>query len=222
MKKLKQDTYCVTTATTDKIRVSNQGWYFRGCHDCSCKAEGVAPPYVCKKGHNTHEEIIKYKIDVDVTDGNDTAKFVLWDNTLDELLGITASSLLEKQRVRGLDNSAEYPKKLDDLMDKKFAIRSSLKYIETIPIINEIPIAEIESPHTQSFTTSDIEKFACLDDSMLSTPNVSTSADKVLSGSSQKTPAKRIAVKEVPLDSDKLSSQFSSTRGTKLIKKEKI
>ncbi|KAK2366319.1 hypothetical protein QL285_079715 [Trifolium repens] len=50
MKKLKQDTYCVTTATTDKIRVSNQGWYFRGCHDCSCKAEGVAPPYVCKKG----------------------------------------------------------------------------------------------------------------------------------------------------------------------------
>jgi hypothetical protein len=55
-----QDTYCVTTATTDKIRVSNQGWYFRGCHDCSCKAEGVAPPYVCKKGHNTHEEIIKY------------------------------------------------------------------------------------------------------------------------------------------------------------------
>jgi hypothetical protein len=57
---------------------------------------------------------------------------------------------------------------------------------------------------------------------MLFQPNVSTSADKVLSGSSQKTPAKRIAVKEVPLDSDKLSSQFSSTRGTKLIKKEKI
>jgi hypothetical protein len=57
---------------------------------------------------------------------------------------------------------------------------------------------------------------------MLFQPNVSTSADKVLSGSSQKTPAKRIAVKEVPLDSDKLSSRFSSTRGTKLIKKEKI
>jgi hypothetical protein len=55
-----QDTYCVTTATTDKIRATNQGWFFHGCHDCSCKAEGVAPPYVCKKGHNTHEEIIKY------------------------------------------------------------------------------------------------------------------------------------------------------------------
>jgi hypothetical protein len=56
---------------------------------------------------------------------------------------------------------------------------------------------------------------------MLFQPNVSTSADNELSGSSQKTPAKRIAAKPVPLDSDKLASQFSSTRGRKLIKKEK-
>jgi hypothetical protein len=43
-----------------------------------------------------------------------------------------------------------------------------------------------------------------------------------LSGSSQKTPTKRrLTGKQVPLDSDKLSTQFSSTRGRKLIKKEK-
>ncbi|MCH97404.1 hypothetical protein A2U01_0018399, partial [Trifolium medium] len=35
MKKLKVDTYCVTVVTTSHIRVSNQGWYFRGCHDCT-------------------------------------------------------------------------------------------------------------------------------------------------------------------------------------------
>jgi hypothetical protein len=45
-----QDTYRVTVVTTDKIRGSNQGWFLYGCTECSCKAEGNEPLFVCKKG----------------------------------------------------------------------------------------------------------------------------------------------------------------------------
>ncbi|MCI29456.1 replication factor A protein, partial [Trifolium medium] len=67
-------------------------------HDCPRKADGSAPPYECKKGNQTNDPLIKYKLDVEVYDGDETAKFVLWDNTLDELVGLTASTLLQKMK----------------------------------------------------------------------------------------------------------------------------
>lgn len=73
-----------------------------------------------QKGHETTDPIIKYKLDVEVNDGDVDAKFVFWDNTLDELLGITATALLENF---GLCDPQEYPPCLDDMMDKKFAFR---------------------------------------------------------------------------------------------------
>jgi hypothetical protein len=57
-----QDTYCVTVASTDKIKLSNQGWFFYGCTDCSLKCDGTEPPFVCKKGHQTSDPLIKYAL----------------------------------------------------------------------------------------------------------------------------------------------------------------
>jgi hypothetical protein len=42
-------------------------------------------------------QFIRYKVDVEVFDGPETTKFVSCDSTLDDLLGMTASTLLEKQ-----------------------------------------------------------------------------------------------------------------------------
>jgi hypothetical protein len=39
----------------------------------------------------------RYKVDVKVFDGDEVAKFVFWDSTLEDLLGMTAATLLEKQ-----------------------------------------------------------------------------------------------------------------------------
>jgi hypothetical protein len=39
----------------------------------------------------------RYKLDVEVSDDTDTAKFVFWDSTLDDLTGLTSATLLEKQ-----------------------------------------------------------------------------------------------------------------------------
>ncbi|GAU45084.1 hypothetical protein TSUD_85700 [Trifolium subterraneum] len=185
MKKLKSETFCVTVVTTSHIKVSNQGWFFRACTDCSCKAEGIAPPYTCRKEHKSYNPTIKYKLDVEVYDGDDTAKFIFWDNTLHELLGMTAATLLEKQ-------------------------------------LQEDVVAILDSPPIQRFTQTDIDKFASLDDSILSTPNISASAENDLSTSSQKTPAKRSATKPINVDSTNPDSQFSATRSGKLIKKEKM
>jgi hypothetical protein len=41
--------------------------------------------------------VARYKVDVEVFDGDETAKFVFWDSSLEELLGMTAATLLEKQ-----------------------------------------------------------------------------------------------------------------------------
>jgi hypothetical protein len=37
-------------------------------------------------------------LDVEVYDGDETAKFVFWDNTLDDLIGMNAATLLEKEK----------------------------------------------------------------------------------------------------------------------------
>jgi hypothetical protein len=39
----------------------------------------------------------RFKVDVEVFDGDEAAKFVFWDSSLEELLGMTAATLLEKQ-----------------------------------------------------------------------------------------------------------------------------
>ncbi|KAK2411014.1 replication protein A 70 kDa DNA-binding subunit B [Trifolium repens] len=254
MKKLKVDTYCVTTVTTKKVKVSNHEWFFRACRECNLKAEGKVPPYICKKGHQENDPLIKYKVDVEVFDGDEEAKFVFWDSSLEELLGMTASTLHEKQCQIGCPDAVDYPDDLDDIMHRKFAFRvkwqpgwggqgsivhckdsqelvakiqehlpvaeSAVKDIETIAELPDDVISISDSPPIQNFTSSDIKKFAKLDDAILSTPNVTSPGDTDMSDSSHKTPAKRVASKTISIDQTNLDAQFSSTRVTKLIKKE--
>ncbi|KAK2420831.1 hypothetical protein QL285_031524 [Trifolium repens] len=68
-----------------------------------------------------------------------------------------------------------------------------------------------ESPTKQSFTQEDIDKFACLDDSILSTPHASVSGDNDNSTSSHKTPGKRSSGKQIALETTGMEGQFSST-----------
>ncbi|WJX14832.1 hypothetical protein P8452_05041 [Trifolium repens] len=256
MKKLKKETFCVTVVTLDQIIPTNQGWYFLACKDCNCKTEGFEPPYVCKKGHKTVDPLIKYKLDVEVTDGQDTAKFVFWDSSLDQIVGLTAAALVEKQKKDGLVGPHEYPDMLEDLMNRTFAFRvkwqpgwggqasvlnvkdskelvakiqehlpvaeSSCKQVDVIETIDEDVATLDDSPQLQGFTKDDIQNFDCLDDSILSTPNTSKTAENDLGSTSHKTPNKRNAPKPLPTDLSKIGSPLSSTRGRKLIKKEKI
>jgi hypothetical protein len=48
---------------------------------------------------------LRYKLDVEVYDGHETAKFVFWDNTLEELIGMNAATLLEKEKKVVIHNN---------------------------------------------------------------------------------------------------------------------
>ncbi|GAU36986.1 hypothetical protein TSUD_150230 [Trifolium subterraneum] len=204
MKSLRTDTICVTVVKTSHIRISNQGWFFRSCRDCNKKAEGLEPPFICNLGHKSNDPIVKYKLDVEVCDGDEIGKFIFWDNTLDELLGITAADLLkdmEKTSVREIEVDTPIVKPVGEDCDSQPAVQVS----DPQPI--------------QTFTAEDISKFDNLDDDILSTPNVSVSAETESAASTQKTPAKRTA-RQKSYD-DKVESAVSSTKSVKHIKKEK-
>ncbi|CAJ2658431.1 unnamed protein product [Trifolium pratense] len=47
------------------------------------------------------------------------AKFVFWDNTLDELFGMT-TAIIEKMEKCGLGEPQVYPEAMDDLMERKY------------------------------------------------------------------------------------------------------
>ncbi|WJX79954.1 hypothetical protein P8452_63017 [Trifolium repens] len=237
MKKLKQDTFCVTVVTTSHIR----------------------------KGHKIDVPNIKYKLDVEVYDGHETTKFVFWDNTLEELIGMNAATLLEKEKKKGLGDPQDYPQIMNSIMERVFAFRVKwtpgwggqasvsfckdskelvAKIQQQLPVgqsiikendarmeeveeeveedVEEAPEVITESPQPQKFTKEDIDKFASLDEAILSTPNASVSAENDFSASSHKTPGKRGAAKNLPIETVGMETQLSSSRGRKLIKKEKI
>ncbi|WJX25658.1 hypothetical protein P8452_14677 [Trifolium repens] len=121
---------------------------------CKCfnLVDETVPPYTCKKGHTTNDPLIKYKLDVEVYDRDDTAKFVLWGNPLDELFLIlqSAATLLEKQKQLSLGDPQGYPLCLDDIMERKFAFRLKWKTswggqasVEQVVAINESPPIQV-------------------------------------------------------------------------------
>ncbi|KAK2367971.1 hypothetical protein QL285_081209 [Trifolium repens] len=64
------------------------------------------------------EDVPILRIDVQVHDGDDNAKFVFWDNTCIELLGITAGELQKNMLEAGEDDLL-----LDEMMGRTFAFR---------------------------------------------------------------------------------------------------
>ncbi|KAK2445239.1 pleiotropic drug resistance [Trifolium repens] len=103
-------------------------------------------PYTCKKGHTTNDPLIKYKLDVEVYDGDDTAKFVLWGNPLDELFLIlqllylrNRNSLIVKCfRQLGLGDPQEYPLCLDDIMEMKVHANTLNQFRNKLQLMNHL------------------------------------------------------------------------------------
>ncbi|WJX50594.1 hypothetical protein P8452_36871 [Trifolium repens] len=140
----------------------------------AAEVNGTVPPYTCKKGHTTNDPLIKYKLDVEIYDGDDTANLIV--KCFPQL---------------GLGDPHEYPLCLDDIMEMKFAFRVKWQtgWGEQVVAINESPPIQVDYAHIYMLTFS---KFACLDDSILFTANVSASVNNEIYASSHKTPAKGV------------------------------
>ncbi|XP_058745846.1 uncharacterized protein LOC131618695 [Vicia villosa] len=91
--KLRTITFCATVGETKMLVASPYGWYYRGCHACSCIARGDRAPFECEAGHFTEAEIFRYKIEIEVTHAGNSCNFLFWDRECELLLGLSASQL---------------------------------------------------------------------------------------------------------------------------------
>ncbi|PNX99660.1 hypothetical protein L195_g022929 [Trifolium pratense] len=119
----KNRTKYVSLLEQPHIRVSANGWSFPGCKDCIKQCYGSTPPFECKDGHPTDEPILRYKIDIQIFDGDDSAKFIFSDDTCIDLLGKTSSQLRQQMLDLGFTDTSDYRKDIDDLMGRTFAFR---------------------------------------------------------------------------------------------------
>ncbi|XP_058769157.1 uncharacterized protein LOC131643023 [Vicia villosa] len=86
-------TFCATVATTKLLVASPFGWFYRACHMCQSIARGDSPPFECEAGHETMVEVLRYKIEIEVTHGGQSCNFVFWNRECEMLLGLSASQL---------------------------------------------------------------------------------------------------------------------------------
>lgn len=112
---LEQISYCVTVAKVEKVNSTKFGWYYLACFKCGKIAKGDKPPYTCDAGHNTETEIVRYKLDLDVSYQDTKTTFVLWDREVTQLLGISAADLRSQMIKAGITNRLEYPMCLDSI-----------------------------------------------------------------------------------------------------------
>lgn len=120
---LDQITYCVTAATIEKVKSTRHGWYYFACHKCPKIAKGDNAPYTCEDGHNTETEIVKYKLEMEISYEGEVTTFVFWDREVTQLLGVSASHLRSNMIQAGITNRLEYPLMMDGLAGKNFVAK---------------------------------------------------------------------------------------------------
>lgn len=118
-----QISYCVTVAQIEKVNSTKNGWYYFACHKCPKIAKGDKPPYTCDDGHNTETEIVRYKLEMDVSYDMDRTVFVVWDREVTQMLGISAAQLRSNMIQAGITNRFEFPPIMDDLAEKTMVFK---------------------------------------------------------------------------------------------------
>ncbi|CAL5198139.1 unnamed protein product [Lathyrus oleraceus] len=72
---MNQLAWCITIATTKKLKATGNGWYYPTCYNFPKVAKDNSPSYVCSNGHSIETEIYRYKIKIAVVDNESIAIF---------------------------------------------------------------------------------------------------------------------------------------------------
>ncbi|XP_058760390.1 uncharacterized protein LOC131633721 [Vicia villosa] len=116
-------TFCATVATTKLLVASPFGWYYRACHMCQSIARGDNPPFECEAGHETMAEVLRYKIEIEVTHGGKSCNFVFWNRECEMLLGLSVSQLRNTMIHAGITDPLDFPLALDQLLKLEMAMK---------------------------------------------------------------------------------------------------
>ncbi|XP_058733270.1 uncharacterized protein LOC131604872 [Vicia villosa] len=139
-------TFCATVATTKLLAASPFGWYYRACHMCQSIAREDSPPFECEAGHETMAEVLRYKIEIEVTHGGKSCNFFFWNRECEMLLGLSASQLRNTMIQVGITDPLDFPLALDQLLKLEMAMKVKWhprwKNCSVVMIIKNDPIIQ--------------------------------------------------------------------------------
>ncbi|XLQ99142.1 hypothetical protein HN51_053859, partial [Arachis hypogaea] len=110
-------------ASTVRLDVGKDDWFYKGCTRCLQKLEGAEPSYCKKCDQADSNPLLRFRFQVIVSDGlTGRITLVLWDRETMQVVGKTATEIKENFFDDGEDADT-YPKALDSVIDTKLLIK---------------------------------------------------------------------------------------------------
>ncbi|KAL5137210.1 Replication protein A DNA-binding subunit B [Glycine soja] len=142
-----EDVVCVTVGTISKIVMDNHSWCYPACVQCHRKTDIQTGPFTCGCGKDNDQPVLRYRVEVMVTQNNESNKFLLWDRECAELIGETADDVNRVKIEDGdLDLNAS-PQALDKLLGHvlafKVRIQSKFKNAVVLRYSNDLDLINV-------------------------------------------------------------------------------
>ncbi|KAL5178959.1 hypothetical protein HKD37_01G000365 [Glycine soja] len=229
---ISEDVVCVMVGTISKIVMDNHSWCYPACAQCHRKTDIQTGPFTCGCGKDNDHPVLRYRVEVMVTQNNESSKFLLWDRECAELIGETVDDV---NRVKievcscfiiygDLDLNAS-PQALDKLLGHvlafKVRIQSKFKnavvrrYSKDLDLINVV----LEMlPDSEACSKIDSSNVDCNDATQVERQSLSVTADHDPVAGLPLIPKKRMSSDEADDElgsSQILPAQLSSNKLTR-------
>ncbi|KAL5147165.1 hypothetical protein HKD37_06G016897 [Glycine soja] len=120
---ISEDAVCVTVGTISKIVMDNHSWCYPACAQCHRKTDIQTGQFTCGCGKDNDQPVLRYRVEVMVTQNNESGKFLLWDRECAELIGQIVDDVNRVKIEDGdLDLNAS-PQALDKLLGHVLAFK---------------------------------------------------------------------------------------------------
>ncbi|KAG5054414.1 hypothetical protein JHK85_006924 [Glycine max] len=144
---ISKDVVCVTVGTISKIVMDNHSWCYPACVQCHRKTDIQTGPFTCRCDKDNDQPVLRYRVEVMVTQNNESSKFLLWDHECAELIGEIADDVNRVKIENGdLDLNAS-PQALDKLLGHvlafKVRIQSKLKNAVVLRYSNDLDLINV-------------------------------------------------------------------------------
>ncbi|KAG5052258.1 hypothetical protein JHK87_004456 [Glycine soja] len=137
----------VMVGTTSKIVMDNHSWCYPACVQCHRKIDIETGPFTCGCGKDNDQPVLRYRVEVMVSQNNDSSKFLLWDRECVELISQIAD---EVNRVKIEDGDVDLnasPQALDRLLGYvlafKVRIQSKFRNVVVLRYSNELYLINV-------------------------------------------------------------------------------
>ncbi|KAL8053100.1 hypothetical protein ABFS82_05G050900 [Erythranthe guttata] len=223
---------CVVSVLAKVMDIEGDNWWYHGCSKCSRKVEPSLSlkRYFCVKCKKTLPAVPRFRIQMSVIDDTGSASFVIFDRIATQLIGKSASDLLDTSNK---DNqNSDYPSDIDGLINVEilFQVSISDRNVETKWPVYTVKTATNDEGVIQQFRTRySIKLFDEEDEIAVSPGNVSQQVDDNLKDltalDDQVTPTSKSPKKRECVDVDicDLSDDGATQRSSnKILKKIKI